>query len=168
MEAHDILKKAAIFNQDLTEQEIASLFSKVENQISAGRLYPDKFHLMAGPYLNDISEHAAQLVWETDRASKAILTYGEKLPLEMSKNFDSGEEFIQTVSLENLKPGTTYFYKLDWNLKAEKNYPLRFFLSKQQSQKAIRFCLESSAIQKAGLRSITKWPNDFGKKGLIF
>lgn len=113
MEAHDILKKVAIFNQDLTKQEISSLFSKVENQISAGILYPNKFHLMAGPYLNDISENAAQLVWETDRASKAILTYGEKLPLEMSKNFDSGNDLIQTVTLENLKPGTTYFYKLD-------------------------------------------------------
>ena len=113
MEAHDILKKAAIFNQHLTEQEIADIFSKVEKQISAGKLYSDKFHLMAGPYLNDIGENSAQLVWETDRASKAILTYGEKLPLEMYKNFDSGEELIQTVSLENLKPGTSYFYKLE-------------------------------------------------------
>ncbi|WP_113922971.1 metallophosphoesterase family protein [Cognataquiflexum aquatile] len=113
MEAHDILKKAVKFNQDLTEQEIAGLFSKIGNQISAGKLYSDKFHLMAGPYLNDISENSAKLVWETDRASKAILTYGEKHPLEMSKNFDSGNDFIRTITLENLKSGTTYFYKLD-------------------------------------------------------
>lgn len=113
MEAHDLLKKAAIYNQDLTEQEITDIFSKVEKQISAGKLYSDKFHLMAGPYLNDIGENSAQLVWETDRASKAILTYGEKHPLEMSKDFDSGNDFIRTITLENLKPGTTYFYKLD-------------------------------------------------------
>lgn len=113
MEAHDILKKTAIFNNFLTENEIGSLFSKVEKQISAGKLYTDTFHLMAGPYLNDIRESSAQLVWETDRASKAALAYGEKLPLEMSRNFDSGIDLIQTASLENLKSETTYFYKLE-------------------------------------------------------
>lgn len=113
MEAHDILKKTAIFNQTLSEQEVAGLFLKVDKQISAGKLYPDIFHLMAGPYLNDISENSGQLVWETDRASKYILSYGKKLPLEMSKSFESGNDFIQTLSLENLNPGTTYFYKLD-------------------------------------------------------
>ncbi|MCL6260456.1 fibronectin type III domain-containing protein [Aquiflexum sp. TKW24L] len=114
MEAHDIVKKTAIYQQALSAHQIANLFQKVENQISAGKLYSDKFHLMAGPYLNDISENSAQMVWETDRAAKAILTYGEKLPLDISRNFDASTNPISTATLENLKPGTTYFYQFEF------------------------------------------------------
>ncbi|MCH6201401.1 metallophosphoesterase family protein [Aquiflexum sp. LQ15W] len=114
MEAHDILKKTAIYQQALTEQEIADIFPKVEKQISAGKLYSDKFHLIAGPYLNDISENSAQLVWETDRATKAILTFGEKIPLEMTMNFDASTNPISTAIFENLKPETTYFYQIEF------------------------------------------------------
>ncbi len=117
METHNLLKKAAHYPTSLTEVAIKSTFQNIRSQIESGKLFPDKFHLMAWPYLSYIQENSIRMVWETDRSAKATVKFGEKLPLENLSTVSSNDQNIHSTILEGLKSGTTYFYQVDMESK---------------------------------------------------
>jgi len=113
MQLHDFLKQIAIYQGAMDAKMIKERFDKIQNQIDSGKLFPDKFHLMAGPYLSHIQENAAQIVWETDEPSKSTVHYGVKLPLVEKKTVSSNESNINSIELNGLDPGKTYYYQVE-------------------------------------------------------
>lgn len=113
MKLQDFLKQIAIYQGAMDAAMIKERFDKIESQIDSGKLFPEKFHLMAGPYLSHIQEDAAQIVWETDESSKATVHYGEKLPLVEKKTVPSNESNINSIELNGLDPGKTYYYQIE-------------------------------------------------------
>ncbi|WP_373522374.1 metallophosphoesterase [Aquiflexum sp.] len=113
MQLHDFLKQTALYQGSMDSGMINERFDKIKNQIESGKLFPDKFHLMAGPYLSHIQENAAQIVWETDEPSKSTVHFGEKLPLVEKKAAISSESAINSIVLTGLDAGTTYYYQVE-------------------------------------------------------
>lgn len=111
---HDLIKQLAIYAHAFDAGAAFRRFERLKQQIESGRLYPDKFHLMAGPYLNHIEENSAQLVWETDQPSEAKISFGEQVPLDRIQTLKSDSGTIRKILLENLKASTTYYYQLEW------------------------------------------------------
>ncbi|SDZ48029.1 MULTISPECIES: metallophosphoesterase family protein [Rhodonellum] len=111
---HDLVKQMAIYEHAFDAGVAFKRFEQIKQQIESGKLYPDKFHLMAGPYLNHIEENSAQLVWETDQPSEAKISFGEKVPLDRSQTLKTDSSTIRKILLEKLKPSTTYYYQLEW------------------------------------------------------
>jgi predicted phosphodiesterase len=118
MQAHDLLKKTALYATSLSAAEIKASFQNSLVQIESGKLYPEDFHLIAGPYLSHIQANFSLLVWETDRSAKATIKYGEQLPLEKIKVVSSNSKNINSALIEGLKTGTTYYYQIE--LESEK------------------------------------------------
>jgi acid phosphatase type 7 len=112
MELGDLIKQIRAYQFVLSGNSIFNRFESLKEQIEAGILYPDSFHLNAGPYLNDILPTKAQIVWETDRVSSVNIRYGESNLLEKSIRLEESEALIRQVVLENLKPGSTYYYQI--------------------------------------------------------
>lgn len=113
MQLQDFLKQIAIYQGAMDTAMIKERFDNIENQIHSGKLFPEKFHLMAGPYLSHIQEDAVQIVWETDEPSKTTVHFGEKLPLVNKISVPSNESTIKSMELIGLKPGTTYYYQVE-------------------------------------------------------
>ncbi|WP_373495104.1 metallophosphoesterase [Aquiflexum sp.] len=114
MQLHDLLKQSAIYEGIMDAGMIIERFDKIQNQIESGKLFPEKFHLMAGPYLGHVQEDTVQIVWETDKPSKSTISYGEKLPLVEMKSVPSIESTINSIELTGLNPGTTYYYQVEF------------------------------------------------------
>ncbi|NJO03056.1 MAG: hypothetical protein HC880_16455 [Bacteroidia bacterium] len=76
-----------------------------------GKLYPEIFHFNAGPYLNYATQSGINLVWETDRPARAIVAYGEQLPLNQRREI-TDYAFIQEISLDGLQTGKRYYYQI--------------------------------------------------------
>lgn len=77
--------------------------------------YSSPATLVSGPTVTDISTKRATISWGTDRASDSRVIYG----LTSGEYFDveaaiSTQVTSHSIQLINLKPGTSYFYKLLW------------------------------------------------------
>lgn len=112
MQLHDLIKQTARYSNPFSHSEAHSRFSYLQEHILTGRLYPDNFQLLAGPYLNHITTNSAQLVWETDQPAIGMIAFGEKLPLDQSMSVEENSTLIRNAVIENLKPGTTYYYQI--------------------------------------------------------
>ncbi|HSI77710.1 MAG TPA: metallophosphoesterase family protein [Lunatimonas sp.] len=112
MQLHDLIKQTARYGTSYTPKEAQSRFSYLQEHILTGKLFPEKFHLLAGPYLNNMTDDSAQLVWETDQPAIGMIAYGEKFPLDLSIPIEENSAMVRNAVIENLKPGTTYYYQV--------------------------------------------------------
>ena len=122
MDLGNLVKCLKIYDQALDPKEIGKNFEQLQNLVIEGKLYPDLFHFNAGPYLHYATTESINLVWETDRPANAVVEYGRELPLKKQVpvntfNFETETEkedrsFIQEITLEDLEPGTKYFYNI--------------------------------------------------------
>jgi acid phosphatase type 7 len=122
MQLGNLLKNFRLYNRALTLNEIKQRNSYLQKLVEEGKLWPDTFHFNAGPYLNYATTSSINLLWETDRPAKAVVEYGESLPLKQKRELPvaslkkegpgAEEKYIQELTLDNLQPGTTYFYNV--------------------------------------------------------
>lgn len=120
MELANLLKRFRLYNTALSTETITQNFQQFQQQVEKGILFPDQFHFSAGPYLHLVTPNSINLTWETDRkVSKAIIEYGEKLPLTQEVQVPApgapeveSTHFIQTYTLDGLKAATPYFYNI--------------------------------------------------------
>lgn len=111
MQLADLVKTVRIYNKPLTQEEINTRFSLLQKQVNEGILFPGIFHFNAGPYLNYATKTSMNLVWETDREATATIEYGLRVPLDQSIAVDKAER-IQELTIDNLTPETTYYYRV--------------------------------------------------------
>ncbi|MBK1438840.1 metallophosphoesterase [Parapedobacter sp. ISTM3] len=122
MQLGDLVKNVRLLDRAVDADEVAARFDILKNMVENGKLLPAQFHFNAGPYLNAVTAESIQLVWETDRPARAIIRYGESLPLTDSLvlSMQAGEphgggvsSHIRKVKLDNLKAATPYFYEIE-------------------------------------------------------
>ncbi len=122
MDLGNLLKCLRIHDRALTTPEIKESLSRLQHMVEEGRLFPDMFHFNAGPYLNYVTEHSVNMIWETDRPSYAEVYYGKTLPLKEKVVIDVGSadpeivagqaKNIHAITLGDLESGQQYFYNI--------------------------------------------------------
>ena len=122
MDLGNLVKCLRVYSRALSPKEIRGNFEQLKTFVVEGKLYPHLFHFNAGPYLHYATTKSINLVWETDRPANAVVEYGTELPLKNrvevnSFNFQTetikeDRNYIREVTLEDLEPGTTYFYNI--------------------------------------------------------
>ena len=79
---------------------------KVKRLNFALRLAAGKgFHIIKGPYLQNLSKNSVTIMWETDLPSTSEVYYGEGLSAK-----EDAPKTIHEITLRELKPDTIYFY----------------------------------------------------------
>lgn len=112
MQLHDLVKQVAVYDFALSPAAVAGRFSSIQTQIEKGILFPDRLHWMAGPYLHFISDKGFGLSLQVNESYSGELRYGEKIPLDKKIEISGKAQEVNSVTLADLKPGTTYFYEL--------------------------------------------------------
>ena len=117
----NIVKRIRVYDGALSKTQIFQRLKENKDLVRAGIFYPDLFHFSAGPYLHMVTPNSINLTWETsNEPKKVVLRYGEELPFAQKKEIeiayeptDENNAYIQTYTLDGLKPATPYFYQLD-------------------------------------------------------
>ncbi len=117
MEIANLVKALNLYDQALSEAEIKTNLNAFQASVESGTLFPDLFHFTAGPYLHYVTPNSINITWETNTpAAKATIHYGEQLPfdnkLDVNPHSETGH-YIHTITLDNLKPDTPYFYEIE-------------------------------------------------------
>ena len=118
MEIANLVKRLNLYDQALDQKDIQANFESLQEEIESAIIYPELFHFTAGPYLHYATPNSINLSWETNEALKsAFIRYGEVLPLSQIDTVpikaSEKDNYIQTHTLVQLKPGTPYFYELE-------------------------------------------------------
>ena len=111
MSMPNLLQQVNVYNRKLKKKEVRNNFAFLQEKVDNGFLHSDLFHFNAPPYLNAFGKDSISLVWETDRPAKAMLFYGEELPLTQFVMVNQMQK-IQKAVISNLKTGTPYFYEV--------------------------------------------------------
>ena len=114
MELGNLLKRAAVYDRALTEDEISERFDQHRELVEAGIHFRDIFHFTTGaPHLAMPTTSSIQISWETDRPASSVVRYGLTEAMEQSLELENTGERIQNVKLDGLEPNTAYFYQVD-------------------------------------------------------
>ncbi len=77
--------------------------------------YTEAAALSAGPTVSDITTKQATISWSTDRASDSRVQYGTGSGDYFDEEPSNSEQVTDhELSLSNLSPGTTYYYRTKW------------------------------------------------------
>jgi acid phosphatase type 7 len=105
------IKHLSLYSGKLTESAIQEKFRAHQDMRDSGLRYPNRFHFLAEPYLFP-TETGMRITLETDRKASTTVRFGEEIPLKNFKQTVPITSTISTVILEDLAPGTAYFYQV--------------------------------------------------------
>lgn len=71
-------------------------------------------NLLAGPYLQHVTQTSITSMWETDQPATSEVEYGQKVPPDQT-NSDTHETNIHEITLKNLEPESPYLYRIRSN-----------------------------------------------------
>lgn len=111
MKISNLIKSAQLYDFALSKKEIEQRFTQLQQEVEAGRLFPETFHFNAGPYLHYATPNSINVLWETDRKATATIRYGTELPLSERKSIKDFA-YIQETTLDGLQPNTPYYYEI--------------------------------------------------------
>ncbi|MEM9675166.1 MAG: metallophosphoesterase [Bacteroidota bacterium] len=111
MRTGNLLRELRIYACALSQPQVIERYSYLQQQVESGKLYPNRFHFNAGPYLHYATPSSINLVWETDQAARGVVKYGKRLPLQQTVELNEVKK-IQELSLDGLSPATPYFYEV--------------------------------------------------------
>ena len=91
-----------------------SAASTTVNKYPTGKYYTSA-SLTSGPTVSSITTKKAVITWSTDRASDSKVSYGTGSNSYFTEEpSNSSQVTDHTINLNNLSPGTTYYYKAKW------------------------------------------------------
>ena len=111
MQLGNLLHHIRVWDEALSEEEVRSAYNMHKTWTEAGLLFPDSLHFNAGPYLHFARKDQMNIVWETDQPTRAVIEYGESLPLDQKAEINSFKK-IHEFSLKGLEPNTNYLYQI--------------------------------------------------------
>ncbi len=111
MDLGNLVRSLRLYDCALNQEQVIQRFESLKDDVENGILYPGLFHYNAGPYLHYATPHSINLIWETDRPARAIISYGQQLPLTQQIVLEKPKT-IQERTLEGLEAETSYFYDI--------------------------------------------------------
>jgi len=89
-------------------------FTEIVDMYPTGK-FTDPATLVSGPTSSDITTKKATISWGTDRASDSKVQYGTSAGSYFTEEpSNSTQVTAHEISLNNLSPGTTYYFKAKW------------------------------------------------------
>ena len=80
---------------------------------------PAELKIIDGPNIESLTDTKAQIAWSTDVEASALVRYGtdqnklDKTASEKWGGYKTQRSAVHRVSLQHLKPGTTYYYQVE-------------------------------------------------------
>lgn len=111
MKWENLIHGARIHGNALTAKEITKSYSDFLQRLKDAKLYNDRLHFTAPPYLNHATVDGINILWETDRDTTAELHYGLTSKMENKVAFTKLSR-LHEMTLSGLEPDTPYFYKV--------------------------------------------------------
>ena len=106
------VKHLSYFDKALSEKQIQQRFEDHQHWKNRGLRFPNTFHFLAEPYLFPLDNTGMQITFELDRQAQVSLSYGLTLPLSNSIELQAKKENLYSAQIQDLQPGTAYFYQL--------------------------------------------------------
>ncbi|MFM7109902.1 MAG: LamG-like jellyroll fold domain-containing protein [Planctomycetota bacterium] len=103
------IHSASIYEQALSPEEVNGLF-EAGKAIKANSSAPQGAWYVVAPYLQYPTTDSIMVAWETSRPVAGRVEYGLSTPLSGKVPFQAGT--MQTVKIDGLKPGGSYFYRI--------------------------------------------------------
>lgn len=131
------VKHLRYLNTALSEKDIKKSYQNHQQWKSKASRFPDTFHFLAEPYLFPLKNTGMQITFELDRQAQVSVSYGTSLPLTNSMPLQAKTENLYVAQLQDLKPGTAYFYQVTAKDNAGKSLntgPLTFRTAPDASQ----------------------------------
>jgi len=103
-----------ILGRVMTADEFTKLAAKNDNLINYLDPTPGKLKFLIKPYLQAGTLNAMTVMCETTQTAKMTVKYGLQVPLTQTATAEKADQAarINTVRLEDLDPGTPYFYQV--------------------------------------------------------
>lgn len=112
MRLPNLVREAAFHPYALSPAEVAEAFAARQAEIRAATRGPDPaLRFTATPYLTPPGTRQQSLLWETNRAAKGVVEWGETTHFDHRLSFDTPDRLHKTA-LTGLKPNTAYFYRV--------------------------------------------------------
>jgi acid phosphatase type 7 len=111
MQFSNLVHAVRIHSRPLGKSEIQNRFEGLKQLVKDGHLYPDLFHYTAGPYLNFATTDSINILWETDRPSRATVQWGTTAELGNIVEIPDARR-LQEMTLSELERNRPYFYKI--------------------------------------------------------
>jgi predicted phosphodiesterase len=111
MELANLVRDVRLYDDDIGPTQVRQRFQALQAMVEEGIILEDRFHFIAGPYLNRMTQKSVTLVWETDRPATGVVRFGRKLPYDREVRATAAVR-LQTIELAGLEPETTYFYEI--------------------------------------------------------
>ena len=128
MDLANAVQYVALYDRALTQDEIRGSFAGHAQRVDNGIVFRDLFHFTAGPYLNLVTQHSVNVLWETDRPARGRIEWGPTTPLTQALDLEIDAPVgqasygdaerplplgrLKEVSLTGLQPNTPYFYRV--------------------------------------------------------
>ncbi len=95
--------------------------------------------LVHGPYLQDAQTTEITVMWETELATRGKVRFGTNSRILTQSTVENEPQTLHQITLENLKPGQTYYYRCVW--KSGKTKQGQFQTAPADDQAAIRIAV---------------------------
>ena len=111
MQWANLVHQLRVYDHALSPATIYNNFRKLQTEVDLGHVYPGIPHFTAGPYLNLATTTSINVLWETDRETESRIEWGTTSDLGQARDLPTAGR-LHEVTLDGLKPGTPYFYKV--------------------------------------------------------
>ena len=111
MKWDNLIHAARIHGRALDAKAINKSYADFLERLKDARLYDNRLHFTAPPYLNHATVDGINLLWETDRDTTAELHYGLTSKMESKVEFKDLSR-LHELTLDGLEADTAYFYKV--------------------------------------------------------
>jgi hypothetical protein len=111
MKLEDLVHRVRVYDRALGESAVRARFDELCGAVHRGLICPGTFHFNAGPIITHVTTDSATLVFETDRPTTGVVTYGSRLPADQ-KVASEEPRTIHQVRLSGLSGSSLYYYRV--------------------------------------------------------
>lgn len=111
MQLGELVRNVKLYDRALTQNEVRIQFQAQRDMAFAGKLYPNRLHFTAGPYLQYVTQNSISILWETDQPTAATVMYGKQHPFTETIEIKQSKT-LHEITLNNLQGNSPYFYRI--------------------------------------------------------
>lgn len=105
------IKEVMLCPHAVTAEQLAAHFDADKPLADEPSVIPPGPRFAVEPYLQSATRTTMTVMWETESPATAVVEYGPTFPPKLGAKFDKPET-VGEVKLDNLEPGTKYFYRV--------------------------------------------------------